>query len=57
MKILKKLSVIFLMIVALVMISCGNSTTGNPVIMASVNEPYSGLIVFAGSMIWPARSR
>ena len=49
MKTLKKLSVILLVIVALVMIACGDTATGDPVTIASVNEPYSGLIVFAGS--------
>ena len=39
MKILKKLSVILLAIAALVMISCGNSATGEPITIATASEP------------------
>ena len=50
MRILKRFSIILLAFIALAMISCNNPAVGGePVTMATESEPYSGLIVFAGS--------
>ena len=50
MRILKRFSIILLAFIALAMISCNNPAVGGePITIATASEPYSGLIVFAGS--------